>query len=383
MTKDSRPFDEDEMIDKSLKKGRGKRENQKIKPYAVLQYLLRYTDEEHVASAAKIVAYLQQHGINAENRSVLDDIKEINRIAVMLEEDCPIMVASDILEEEGDERKLVVYDPHKKGFYVAKRAHEFYQYQLLAECVYAAKFVSKREARDLVEVICGLLSEHQAAKIKKQVEVLDRSRTNNKHVMATYMAIDDAMSVSIDGVPHVPEKIRFKYLRYEMGSLDKQVERRKGDWYVVSPFRLIMNEGNYYLMAVNQKGKLINYRLDRMRSIQRTGEPREGAEVFAKVKLATYARRVFNMYSGEEQRVLIRFIPPLLDTMVERFGTGTDAIYSRYDDRHLAVRTTVEVSDQFYGWLLGFGRRVKLMEASGSAVEEFAAYLKKISAMYE
>ena len=383
MVKDNRLLNEDELVDQSLKKGRGKRKNQKIKPYAVLQFLLRYTDEDHVASAQNIVAYLQEHGINAESRSVLDDIKEINRIAVMIEEDCHITIASDILKEEGDERKLVVYDPHKKGFYVAKRAHEFYQYQLLAECVYAAKFVSKREARDLVEVICGLLSEHQAAKIKKQVEVLDRSRTNNKHVMATYMAIDDAMSASIDGVPHIPEKIRFKYLRYEMGSLDKQVERRKGDWYVVSPFKLIMNEGNYYLMAVNQKGKLINYRLDRMRSIQRTGEPREGAEVFAKVKFATYARRVFNMYSGEEQLVLIRFIPPLLDTMVERFGTGQDAIYSRCGDRYLAVKTYVEVSDQFFGWLLGFGTKVMLMESSGTAVEDFRKYLDKIRAKYE
>ena len=50
---------------------------------------------------------------------MLDDIKEINRIAVMIEEDCHITIASDILKEEGDERKLVGYDPHKKGFYVA------------------------------------------------------------------------------------------------------------------------------------------------------------------------------------------------------------------------------------------------------------------------
>ena len=80
---------------------------------------------------------------------------------------------------------------------------------------------------------------------------------------------------------------------------------------------------------------------------------------------------------------MIRFIPPLLDTMVERFGTGDGTLYYRYDDRHLAVRTYVEVSDQFFGWLLGFGKRVKLMEASGSAVEEFRAYISMISAMYE
>lgn len=132
---------------------------------------------------------------------------------------------------------------------------------MLEECVYAAKFLSKREAHELVEVICGMLSEHQAARIIRQVETLDRTRTNNKHTIAAYMVIEDAMSTVIDGEPHVPEKIRFKYLKYELGALDKQVERRKGDCYVVSPFKLIMNEGNCYLMAVNEKGKLINYRL--------------------------------------------------------------------------------------------------------------------------
>jgi len=364
---------------------RGNKFHQKLKPYMVLQYLLRHSDEEHVVTAPDIAAALDiTYGIHAERRSIYRDIHEINLVALMLEQGINLEEANKLLaEDEDDELKLVVRDRHRKGFYVAKRTHDFYQYQLLAECVYAAKFLSKREAHNLVEVICGMLSEHQAARIIRQVETLDRTRTNNKHTIAAYMVIEDAMSTVIDGEPHVPEKIRFKYLKYELGALDKQVERRKGDCYVVSPFKLIMNEGNCYLMAVNEKGKLINYRLDRMRNIQLTGEPREGADVFAEVKLATYSRRVFNMYRGEEQRVLIRFIPPLLDTMVERFGTGDGTLYYRYDDRHLAVRTTVEVSDQFYGWLLGFGKRVKLMEASGSAVEDFRAYLKKISAMYE
>lgn len=67
MVKDNRLLNEDELVDQSLKKGRGKRKNQKIKPYAVLQFLLRYTDEDHVASAQNIVAYLQEHGINRKS----------------------------------------------------------------------------------------------------------------------------------------------------------------------------------------------------------------------------------------------------------------------------------------------------------------------------
>jgi hypothetical protein len=41
-----------------------------------------------------------------------------------------------------------------------------------------------------------------------------------------------------------------------------------------------------------------------------------------------------------------------------------------------------EISDLFYGWLLGFGKRVKLTYPDG-AVDGFKAYMDKVKAMYE
>ena len=98
---------------------RGKKFNQKIKPYVVLQYLLKYSDENNIVTAPEIVAFLEEHGIEAERRSIYRDIKEIDRVALMMEEDCTIEEAGEMLERDADdELKLVVYDPHKKGFYV-------------------------------------------------------------------------------------------------------------------------------------------------------------------------------------------------------------------------------------------------------------------------
>ena len=42
---------------------RGKKFNQKIKPYVVLQYLLKYTDENNIVTAPEIVDFLEEHGI--------------------------------------------------------------------------------------------------------------------------------------------------------------------------------------------------------------------------------------------------------------------------------------------------------------------------------
>jgi predicted DNA-binding transcriptional regulator YafY len=67
--------------------------------------------------------------------------------------------------------------------------------------------------------------------------------------------------------------------------------------------------------------------------------------------------------------------------MVDRFGTR-GVIYGKKDEKHLTLTTKIEVSDQFFGWLLGFGKRAKLIGPE-SVVEDLKAYLDKVQKMYE
>ena len=65
----------------------GKQTNQKLKPYVVLEYLMKYSDENNTKSAYDIIGYLENCGISAERRSIYRDIEDINRIMLMLQED--------------------------------------------------------------------------------------------------------------------------------------------------------------------------------------------------------------------------------------------------------------------------------------------------------
>ena len=132
--------------------------------------------------------------------------------------------------------------------------------------------------------------------------------------------------------------------------------------------------------SIGMSQMMKTYRVDRMKSVSFTGEPREGQEEFDKIDLKTYTQRVFSMYGGEKKRVTLRFINPLLDTAIERFGTK-DVIYSKVDDTHFSVTAQVEISNQFFGWILGFGNRVKLL-APDDVADQFRAYLDKIRGMY-
>ena len=117
-----------------------------------------------------------------------------------------------------------------------------------------------------------------------------------------------------------------------------------------------------------------------MKDIRFTGEPRDGEDEFKKIDLKTYTKRVFSMFGGEQRLVEIRFINPLLDAVVDRFGTK-DVQYAKVDDTHFSVTAKVEISEQFFGWILGFGSKAKLVYPEDVMVE-FSSYLDRIREMY-
>ena len=367
----------------------GKQTNQKLKPYVVLQYLLKYSDENNTKSAYDIIGYLEGCGISAERRSIYRDIEDINRIMLMLQEDVDLdevdmmfeEAAESDDEEEVNELKTILYDKNKKGFYVRQRKFEVADMRLLAECVYAAKFIAEGQAKRLVDVICEFVSEEQASKIKHNAFLTGRVKTDNRSVMNNIATINDAMSRHLDGQPHTPEKISFKYLKHTISDMSKQVERRRGARYTVSPFQLLINDGNYYLLAFDDYAQdMRTYRVDRMKDIRFTAVPRDGDDVFKKIDLRTYTKRVFSMYGGEQRLVELHFVHPLLDAVIDRFGTK-DVQYAKVDDTYFGVTAKVEISEQFFGWLLGFGNKAKIVYPD-DLMDQFRGYLDSIREMY-
>ena len=70
--------------------GHGRKENQKLKPYLVLQYLLRQSDENHVHIC----------GIYAERRGIYRDIDEINKAMLIVEYGIDVHEAEARLDED-------------------------------------------------------------------------------------------------------------------------------------------------------------------------------------------------------------------------------------------------------------------------------------------
>ncbi len=370
-------------------KNSGKRDNQKLKTYLILQYFLKNSDERHPLQMSDIIKYLLEDcGIEAERRSIYRDIEDINKILYMLDhedEGCTIQEAEDAIcdPDYGEDEKFIISaGTNRSGYYLRKRPHdiEVDDIRLLAECVYNARFISESKAKDLISVVCGLVSQWDAEDIEHDAFLVDRVKTNNSSVLKNIMTINYCMRRGIAADPHKPEKVTFKYQKYSIQDVTKTVDQRKGERYKVSPYKLLINDGNYYLLAFDDKYQDIRtYRVDRMRDVRTTNEPREGEEAFNTLDLETYTQRVFGMIGGERHHITLRFINPLLDTVIERFGTKA-AHYGKYDEKHFTVMTEVELSDQFFSWLCAFGNRVKIMEPE--LAEKYVAYLDKIRSLY-
>lgn len=338
-----------------------KSENQKLKTLYVAKYFLENSDENHPTTAGDIVDYLRNEcGVEAERRAIYRDI------AILRDE-----FGMDIDGGQGGKYRLL------------SRQFEFDDLRLLAECVHAAKFISANQAKTLVDTIGEFCSVYQAEQLQQEVFLCDRVKTAQRGTMTIISKINAAMSHKLDGKPHTPQKISFKYLKYTLQDRNAQVERRKGAIYKVSPYKLLINEGNYYLLAFDDKAQdMRTYRIDRMKEVKLLDEPREGTEAFEAVDIESYTRRVFSMFGGDQKRVSIRFINPLLDTAIERFGTSPDVFYRPDDERHFVVTADVEISNQFFAWVCGFGKRAKIINPP-DVVEDMRKFLSGISRMYE
>lgn len=347
-------------------------EGQKYKSLLVMQYILKHADDEHAVTVGQIMDHLAKYGIEAERRSIYRDIQAMNELLSAELDDDGQIEDRDQLKYEITFTRRKMPDASTGGYLVTARPYEFEELQLLAECVNAARFLSENQARNLRRTISSLCSVHQAKQLNVDTMVLNRAKTINKSVIASVSTINQAIRHG--------RQIEFKYLSYSFDNMRTQVERHAGKAYIVDPHKLMIDNGFYYMMGYNGR-KAIPYRIDRMKDVRELPTPRQWEKEFHEsVNLEDYTRRVFSMFGGKRERVTIRFIDQRLDTVVDQFGIR-GVKYEKIDENHFTAQAEVELSDMFYAWVFGFGRRAKILEPQYVA-DKMLEYCQKIGAMY-
>lgn len=319
-------------------------ETPKLKLLYLRDYLRRNTDEAHPANAEALIAFLAGKGISAERKSIYRDIEALSEYGM------------EIRRKRG----------RNGGYYVTQRDFELSELKLLVDAVLSSRFLSSAQSAALIRKLAALSSSHEAELLRREIVLSGRIKS------------EDGCFENIDLLHEAIAADRQVVFRYFDWGVDLKKHYRAGESFA-SPYALLWDDENYYLIAHTEKHGLTHYRVDKMSDIRLTEQPRVFPKSQKVFDPAIYSREVFGMYRGERQLVKLRFENSLAGVVVDRFGR--DILLIPDGPEHFVFTVTVSVSPNFLGWLAGFSGRATIVFPA-SAVQEYREFcLKALNAI--
>ncbi len=322
--------------------------NQKLKLLVLLRFLERQSDEQHPVTMAQMIEELARWDIQAERKSLYDDLETLRGFG------------ADIVSQRGK----------APGYYLGGRDFELPELKLLVDSIQSSKFITQKKTLALIRKLEGLCSVHDAQVLERQVFVRGRVKSMNESVYYNVDAISDAISRD--------RALRFRYFEFTVAG--ERRYRREGSYYQLSPYALIWDDENYYMLAWDEaEGRFKHFRVDKMTHITSLDRARDGKEAFQALDMSVYSQRVFGMFAGQAQPVRMRFAEHLAGAVIDRFGKDTILIPD--GEKGFTVTAEVAVSPRFFAWVFGFGTEAEILspepvrrEAGRQAAEIAAKY---------
>lgn len=305
-----------------------KASNQKIRILYLMQIFMEETDEENGIAIGKIIDILSSKGIEAERKTIYDDIETLKKFG---------------LDIDIDRRKGVEYKLLSRSFQLA-------ELKLLVDAVQSSKFITAKKSNELIKKIEALASKYEAARLQRQVFVTNRIKTMNESIYYTVDYINEAINTDVD----------ISFLYFSWNEKKEKVFHNNSQPLTVSPIGLTWDDENYYMIAFDHESKITkHYRVDKMQNIRLTSQRRCLNEHDKSLDMAIYSKKTFGMFGGNEVCVTLLCDNSLAGVMLDRFGVDTIFVPETKEQFKLSV--IVHSSPTFLSWLMTFGGKVKVL----------------------
>ena len=302
---------------------------QKLKLLYLIKIFTEDTDDQHALTLPQIAEKLDAYGVSAERKTLYQDFELLRDFGF------------DIIGQQA-----------RRNFYyhMGNRRFELPELKLLVDSVQSAKFITDKKSNALIKKLEGMVSKYEARKLQRQVIISGRIKAMNESIYYNVDKLHEAIGTD--------RQIRFKYFRW---NINKEMELRKdGAWYQVSPWALMWDDENYYLVGYDaEDGKIKHYRVDKMWRISVADRKREGKEQFKAFNMPRYTKSLFGMFGGEEVKVTLEAENGMVGILLDRFGK--DIPVKPVDADHFRTSVVVAVSSQFLGWIMALGDGVKII----------------------
>lgn len=330
-----------------------KRSNQKLKVLYVLDILKKHSDEEHPLNASQIVEFLEKEGIEAERKSIYDDIASLE------------FYGCDIIKT----------DSPRVGWFIGEREFEIPEIYLLCDAVRSAKFISAKKTRELLSKLHSMLSINQTKRREDRIFFSSGEKSGNEEI---YYNIDK-ISLAIESA----KQIKIKYIQRKFdksGNVKGEVKEM-----TLNPYALCWQDDHYYLIGNYEKyDNLIHLRLDRIHSaeiLEKTARHfSEVSDYKESFDTIDYAKRLFGMHTGETQTVELWCDSKITEPILDRFGENIFITGS--DSKGFKFKTDLVISDALVTWIINYGENVKALKPE-SLVEKVKERAKTVLENYQ
>ena len=303
-----------------------KSDNQKLKIFYILDYLKRNSHQDHPVRANELISMLDRnHNIACDRKTVYSDIAALQEYGV----------------------EIVSIPGRNGGYYIASRNFEFPELKLLIDSVQSSRYLTEKKSRELIEKLCEECSVYDANLMRRDVLVSGRVKSMNETIYYNVDRIQDAISQN--------KQISFRY--FDWGIDGKRKYRSKD--YKASPYGLCQDNENCYLLGHSPRYGITSYRVDRMSDIQILETDRDPCPELTGKALTAHANQLFQMYSGDQVTVKMRFHRSMANAVIDKFGRNTMLIPDGED--HFTFTVSVAVSPMFLSWVIGFGPKAKIL----------------------
>ncbi len=305
----------------------------KLRVLLVYEILREKSSPERPLTVPEIQEELARRGVECDRKSVYSDIGALCDFGYEIE------------QKRGRDG----------GYFLRGRDFELGELKLLVDAVQSSKFITPERSRELIAKLVALAGERDAGSLSRQVFITNRVKTANESVLRSVDAIHTAIAEN--------RQIEFDYTDWAVnfGPGETFVRRRRGERRRVSPAALAWDDENYYLISYDSaRGERRNFRVDKMENIVIADEPRDRRWDYGAFDPGAYSREMFGMFHGDRRQVKLRFERRFAGVAVDRLGR--DVHVSPDGDSHFLLTCEVEVSPQFFAWLIGLEGGAELLE---------------------
>ena len=308
----------------------------------LLQFLKENTDEEKTASAAEIRKMFREKGESVSAPTLRDDIASLNKAGF----------------------DIGIYEVNGVGTYYKFLGRDWSlpELQILTDAVSAGQFISAGKTDQMIAKLRQMAGPSERDRLQPSIRTQARLKAPNEQILYIIQTIREAMDTD--------RRISFRH-DYYTADLRRQA-KHDGYTYEVSPYATIWKKDNYYLVGWSEKhNDVAHFRIDRMELPKLLKKKRHPAP--ESLHLEDHSDRIFSMFDGPEETVVLRCRPHLMNQIVDQFGAEPEIL--RRDEKSLDVSVPVHLSPTFYGWLFQFAGEMTVI-APEYVCERYAARMQ-------